>query len=161
MRGVAVASMAQRSHMSRILSKQDADQFRSIRTKNIPKKRSEDSKFNSVHDVWANQAKAREASLTLVCLIYLFNQDDGVIDKKEERIIDKTIKKAQEYITYEEYVAVSELTDRSIDHIFVKDYIQQYQYNSITINKVLSTLFEQVKGEVKYENLLRLIQEKT
>ncbi len=114
----------------------------------------------SVHDQWKIQHLNHVSKLSLVILIYLFNQDDGVISKKEKRIIKKVTRKSIQYLTYEEYMSMSDVIEKLPDVDFVISYINDHKMKEKTVKESISDIIVLIKDDEVYNNVLSILETK-
>lgn len=119
-----------------------------------------DSQTESVHDQWKIQHKNHVSKLSLVVLIYLFNQDDGVISKLERKIIKKTTKKSVQFLTYEEYTGLSTVIEALPDVDYVISYIKDHNMKENTVRESVAYISTLIGSNPLYTQLIKNFETK-
>lgn len=104
---------------------------------------------------WEIPYRQNKLMLMFLILIHVFFADDGVISKKEERVIRKIGKESRGILTPDHYEQVLTFIDKLPTEQDVIRYIEGKQFKPETIKEAVKELLEHIRYDKRYYGLVK------
>ena len=124
---------------------------RAMRRKNSQSK-------ESLQGQWTKTYETSKTKLSFLLMIYMFTQDDGEIDKKEQKAIDKMIKDNIDKLDKEATDQVLNFAKDNPNSTYVLDYLSSNNVEEKLLNEAVTLISKFFKKNDEYRVLIRDIK---
>ena len=120
---------------------------KSMRKKNV-------EQTNSVKDDWEFIYNQNKLKVTFLILAYMFSQDDGIIDKRENKAIQKILKDQSRYLTNQTINEIDIIISNNPTREYCLDYFDNNDVKSKLFKDSIQVIMKRLKWNDTYRKLL-------